>query len=350
MADAAERDARLPGRELSAAYHREVIAPAVAGIPHSAALLGWGSDVLGYDTERSTDHGWGPRLRIFVDARYVDDVAARVAEATPETFRGWPTRFGWDDVPPRSWCEVSTLQTWLVEQLGFVPATPVATLDWLLTPQQRLLEVTAGPVFHDDGGDLSRVREVLEWYPRQVWLWLLACQWRRISQEEAFVGRTAEVGDDLGSRIVTARLARDLMRLGFLIERRYTPYGKWLGTAFAALGCAGDLGAPIRRALAAADHVERERGLAAAYEVVAGLHNDLGLTAPVDASTRTYHGRPYRVLHADRFVAACRERITDPELRRLPLVGSVDQFIDSTDVLSDAERPRRLRAVFAAGT
>ncbi|HWD74857.1 MAG TPA: DUF4037 domain-containing protein, partial [Solirubrobacteraceae bacterium] len=46
-------------------------------------------------------------------------------------------------------------------------------------------------------------------------------------------GRCAEAGDELGSAVVTARLARDLMRLCLLMRRRYPPYSKWLGTAFA---------------------------------------------------------------------------------------------------------------------
>ena len=54
---------------------------------------------------------------------------------------------------------------------------------WLSTPQQRLLEVTAGAVFHDDEGELTATREALAWYPDELWLWLLACQWRRIDQE-----------------------------------------------------------------------------------------------------------------------------------------------------------------------
>jgi hypothetical protein len=84
-----------------------------------------------------------------------------------------------------------------------------------------------------------------------VWRWLLASQWRRIAQEEAFVGRAAEVGDDLGSRVVTARLVRDLMRLCLLLERAYAPYSKWLGSAFARLDAAGEVGPWLAIALAA---------------------------------------------------------------------------------------------------
>ena len=111
--------------------------------------------------------------------------------------------------------------------------------------------MTAGAVFHDPDGDLKHVRSKLEWYPNDIWLWLLACQWRRIAQEEAFVGRTAEVDDELGSRILTARMVRDLMRLCFLIERRYAPYSKWLGSAFQNLHMAPRLASHLDAALEA---------------------------------------------------------------------------------------------------
>ena len=140
--------------------------------------------------------------------------------------------FGWDEVAVQHHVNVVPLEEWLESHLGFDPQVDITVRNWLTTPQQLLLEVTAGAVFHDPDGDLKRVRNKLEWYPNDIWLWLLACQWRRIAQEEAFVGRTAEVGDELGSRILTARIVRDLMRLGFLIEQRYAPYNKWLGSAF----------------------------------------------------------------------------------------------------------------------
>ena len=38
-------------------------------------------------------------------------------------------------------------------------------------------------------------RSHLSWYSDQVWRYVLACQWMRLSQEEPFVGRCGEVGD-----------------------------------------------------------------------------------------------------------------------------------------------------------
>ena len=259
-----DRVALTPGLRLSERFYTQVIAPQLAGVPHSAALLGWGSDVLGYDTERSTDHGWGPRVLIFTDAQ--------VAEPDlPASFDGVPVRFGWAGVPPRSWVTVTRLDQWLRGQLGTDATGGLDVLDWLLVPQQRLLGVTAGAVFADQTGALAAVRSRLEWYPDEVWRWMLACQWHRIAQEEAFVARTAEVGDTTGSTVVAARQVRELMRLALLLARRYAPYQKWLGTAFARI--AHDDGLPDALACAVTGD---QHALGAAYLAVAGRQDSPG--------------------------------------------------------------------------
>lgn len=148
------------------------------------------------------------------------------------------------------------------------------------------------------------------------------------------------MGDELGSAIVTARLVRGLMLLCLLMDRRYPPYGKWLGSAFARTPQAPALTPVLTAALAATDWRTREHHLTRAYEIVAATHNQLGLTDPVDPATRLYHTRPFQVLHAERFTTALTARITDPTIRTLPTIGNVDQFIDSTDVLSHPERTR----------
>ena len=208
-----------------------------------------------------------------------------------------------------------------------------------------MAEVTAGAVFHDDPGELSRVRAALSWYPQDVWLYVLSCQWRRISQEEAFPGRCAEAGDELGSAVVIARLVRDLMCLWLLMNRRYPPYSKWLGSAFAQVPGAAELGGSLAAALSAASWPDRERHLGRAYAAVAEAHNGLGLSEPLDTNTRLYYDRPFQVLDAGRFAVALADAITDPAIRRLPPIGAADQFMDSTDALGDL---RYSRAVITA--
>ncbi len=340
----------VPGRELSRAFYEEVVGPLVGDVEHSAALLGWGSDVLGFDTERSTDHGWGPRVRVFVHASEVERVRSAVEVGLPDEFRGWPTRYGWDAVPVSSHVKVRPLGEWLERHLGYDARAGLTTLHWLTTPQQLLSEITSGEVFWDGTGELEPLRQALAWYPEDVWRWLVGCQWWRIDQEEPFVARTAEVGDELGSRIVAARLARDAMRLGFLLERRYAPYAKWLGSAFARLDCATDVGPALERMLAANDLAARESAWVEAIEALARRHNALGLTAQLEPTVRNFHSRPFRVIDAGRFAAACIESVSDSWLRELPRVGAIDQLVDSTDVLSVGEAARRLACFYGSTT
>jgi Domain of unknown function (DUF4037) len=208
--------------------------------------------------------------------------------------------------------------------------------------------VTRGGVFHDPAGELKAVRAALAWYPDDVWLWLLACQWRRLDQEEPFVGRTAQVGDEIGSRVMAARLIRDLVRLCFLLERRYAPYSKWLGSAFRELESYEDVAPHLLDALAATGYERREAGLVAAFVAVAERHNSLAPTMRVGTDVGLFHERPFRVLGSGRFVDACLERITDPGLRALPLVGSIDQLADSTDLLSKPAVVAPARAFYNA--
>jgi len=347
----------VPGLRLARDFYAMVVGPLLeeqfSQVPYSAALLGPGSEVAGFDSPRSTDHDWGPRLRIFLpdsDAdRHASALTAMLASRLPESFRGYPVAFPVTREPggpARHRVQVIGLGTWLTSHLGFDPRHAVTLLDWLATPAQRLAEFTTGEVFHDGPGELSRARDTMAWYPHDVWLYLLACQWQRIGQEEAFPGRCAEAGDDLGSAIVTARLARDLMRLCLLMHRRYPPYSKWLGTAFARLPGTAGLAASLAAALSAGSWPAREQHLREAYETVAALHNHLGLTPPLDTRTRGFYDRPYQVIDAARFTAVLREAITDPQIRRLPPAGAIDQFVDSTDAAGDL---RFLRVCAVAG-
>ncbi|MCP3805591.1 DUF4037 domain-containing protein [Allokutzneria sp. A3M-2-11 16] len=338
----------IPGVQLSERLYREAVHPLLSRhfpeLPHTAALIGPGSEVLGFDTARSTDHDWGPRLQLFVrtDAERVSEA---LAEHLPATIAGFPTNLvpvgdhGTRHMRPvgepgeriRHGVVVTDLGSWLMERLGFDPRNGVGTRDWLATPTQVLAEITGGAVFHDGLAELEPVRRRLAWYPDDVWRYALACQWQRISQEEPFVGRCAEVGDELGSAVVAARLVRDLMRLCLLLNRIYPPYSKWLGSAFARLPCAEQLTPVLTAALTGEHH------LAAACEAVAALHNASGLTEPLDTRTRPFHDRPYRVLGAERFAEAL---MAGTALGGLPLTGTVDQIVDNTDVLAHPARWR----------
>lgn len=344
----------LPGLELAELFYRQVVAPildtALRGVAYSAALIGYGSEVQGFDTVRSIDHAWGPRLQVFLA---VEDFQARAQRLEadldrrlPARFRGYPVRFSFPDgAPVRHWVHVNDLRAFFTDQLGADPAQGLSVRDWLMVPTQLLRELTGGVVFHDGLRLLESYRSALAWYPDDVWRYVLACQWMRLSQEEPFVGRCGEVGDDLGSAVVAARQVRDLMKLCLLMHRVYPPYSKWLGTAFSALLCAPQLTPLLSSALSARNWQEREQHLSPAYEFAASMHNSLGLTEALDVKVRHFHTRPFLVLDAYRFTDALVASIGDPALSALPPVGAIDQYVDSTDVTDRNHVDRRIRYI-----
>lgn len=357
----------VPGLRLSRLFYEEAVRPildaAFPDLPHSAALLGHGSEVLGFDDPQSTDHHWGPRLQLFLneqDYRQFDsNIREILSNRLPINFMGYSTNFGEPDdegvqllegvisSPINHRVEISTIKLFFEDILHFNPYCEITVLDWLLFPQQELLGITTGEVFFDGLNELNSLRHKFAYYPEDVWLYLLSAQWMKIAQEEAFVGRCGDIGDELGSQIIAVRLVRELMKLCFLLEKTYAPYSKWLGMAFARLQCSKELIPVLEQILSSDACKERETGLSHAYEIVGNLHNSLGVTEYVEAKISRYHGRPYLVIHAKRFAEAARSAIKDENVRAISVsIGSVDQFVDSTDALMDIKLLRKLRTIF----
>ncbi|MHB0874604.1 MAG: DUF4037 domain-containing protein [Anaerolineae bacterium] len=357
----------VPGLELSRRFYAEAVQPLLERrfprLRYSAARLDFGSDVLGFDTPRSMDHDWGPRLTLFLAPEDLpvqgEAIGRTLADELPAEVCGIPARFHrdrgsgtrWldarDQGPTEPWVNLETVSGFCQQYLGIDPGRDLEERDWLAMPAQRLRTIASGAVYHDGLGELEPLRQRLRWYPHDLWLYLLACQWRRIDQEEPFVGRCGEAGDELGSRLVAARQAVELMRLCFLMERRYPPYMKWLGTAFSRLGCYEEVGPSLAAALASAGWQERQEHLGRAYLAVGRRHNALGITDPLPLAVTPFFDRPYLVLHSGDFVDAIYDRITSPPVLALPrYLGAVWQFADSTDALDSIPACRAAAAVY----
>lgn len=335
------------GVELNREFYREVVGPIVGSYPHAACLLGEGSDVLGFDTEMSMDHDWGPRLQILVlDQDVIGPIQARLQTKLPRAFQGFPVFYGMneDGTTHMDSSESSRYRVQVCESFGFFRSllgidfdNPVTPSDWLRIPQQKLLEANAPSVYTDQIG-LEAFRQRFQYFPNDVWLYLLASLWQRVGQEEHLVARAGFVGDELGAKIIAARVVRDLMRICFLLERNYIPYPKWFGTAFSRLSC-GPLVAPLCEAvLACNDWQSRNDCFAPLYEAVAALQNGGRLCQPLPGKAQPFFGRPFAVIHLHSpFATALQKEILDPELKAMPLIGSRDIYSDSTDYLCGAQ-------------
>jgi len=349
----AVNDRVMSGAELSRRFYADVVAPLLAEamprLEYAAGRLGSGSDVLGLDDAMSRDHDWGCRLTLLVDEPdrdAVPEVIGLLDRGLPDAYLGYPVKF------PVTWApavthnvEVATVAKFATSRLGADPTRELSAFDWLILTGQSVLEVIAGPVFADRTTELARVREVLRWYPPDIERYVLAAGWQRLSQEMPMVGRTADRGDELGSRLLSTRLAGDLMWLAFAVSRQWPPYPKWRGTAFRALEVAADLAGPLTAAATALDWRGLESGLAQACDVLLGAQRARGLPAPPAAIT-PFWDRPYRTV--DQAVQqALLAGITDPQVAGLPAwIGSVEQWASSVDILASPARRSALRAAY----
>jgi hypothetical protein len=347
------------GIGLSQRFYENHVAPLLRehffDMPHAACRIGWGSEVLGYDTELSADHDYGPSVQILLAEESFPSTAQalmrRFDDDLPGTFEGWAVRFSRNVRPPKTnpdlgllgsdhGVELYTLSAWCGQFLRREFASSLTARDWLSYPEQFFLLVTAGAVFHDDLGELTALRDRLSYFPRDVWLYKLAAQWGRIAEERAYVGRTGDVGDEIGSRIIASRMVENIMRLGMLIERRYAPYPKWLGTAFARLDCAADVTPLLEQVLSAKNWQDRETSLLETCQFMAELQVRRDIPGAIAPSAGSLHGRPYRFIDSIKIGEALRAAIADDDVRSLPECGAADQFISSNYVLAAPDYTR----------
>ena len=360
----------MPGLELNRIFYIEAVKPILdrefPALQYSAALIGSGSEVLSFDTEMSSDHHWGPRVMLFFpdeDDYPREAIHEMLRQNLPYLVRGYSTNFepnysegdrgtllakSLEQGPVNHLVEMFSIRDYFQQYLGFDIHTELDAIDWLTIPQEKLRTVTAGAVYHDGIG-LQAVRERFSYFPPDVWLYLLLSGWTRLGQEEHLAPRAGYVGDEIGSTIIASRLVRDIMNLCFLMEKTYTPYSKWFGTAFAKLDCADELTPILRNVQRGETWQEREKHLCEAYEYVAQMHNALGITEKIPAKVSSFHGRPFKVIHSWRFEEAIREEIRDPILKEISgkrCIGSIDQFSDSVDLRCSATLRIELRALY----
>ncbi|NUR73092.1 MAG: DUF4037 domain-containing protein [Hamadaea sp.] len=338
----------MKGIDLSRSFAADVVEPLLRqhfpDLPYATARLGSGSDVLGLDDETSRDHDWGCRLTLLLPAAEqdrVEAVRAFLEQELPEAYAGHPVRFPvtWNQSESHQ-VEVATVADFARSRLG--ARTPLTTKGWLTVTGQGVLEVTAGPVFTDTTGELAPLRESLRWYPDQVDRFVLATSWIRIGMRMSFIGRTAQRGQPLQSRIISSALAGDLMELSYLVHRKWAPYAKWRE---ARLPARDELAPALNTLLTADDWRDRERAVLDAAELLLKVQRDYGRPGPETAAARFYD-RPQWTID-EQVPFSLLAEVTDEGLRKLPYgMGSVGQWADCDSLLSNPDNRAELSVIY----
>jgi hypothetical protein len=327
----------IPGLQLNEGFYREIVAALLAehfpSIRYSAALMGYGSDVLGFDTAISMDHNWGPRMQIFLSS---DDLIAHGRDIVdcfqfnlPFQYMGFPTNFctprydGTQSMeettrrPINHLIEVTSVESYFKDYLGLDSVDDVAPIEWTRLEDQKLLEVTSGEVFHDGLGYLTETRRRFAFYPMDVLLFRLAKLWKTIEENEPLVGKTIELKTYDGTKILAAVLVETCIKVCMYLGGKYLPYRKWLFRSFQTTRVYPEVYPLCMNVLSETLPGAIEDQLCKLYEKVVEIHNRDVRLPRLENRTRYFFNRPYKVIFAESIMEKLRAQISNPEIAGL---------------------------------
>ena len=344
----------VKGLDLCRRYFHEVGLPALREhFPEwldraACGLIGPGSDVFGYDDEISRDHNWGPRFWVVLSPEDYAAVGERMeasllSELPPEfeghRIRGFPPRKG-----ERHVC-VRDVREMCESMLGYADV-PEGDVAWLGIAEHRLFELQSGEVWHDPQRLLVGLRERTSYFPEMVWRKRMAFFWEGLFFADNFV-RCAVRGERVGEQMYLGWALYCIMRLAFMLNRRYTPYRKWLHRAFRELPRLADELEPMLAQMMDGESAQAKRdAFRAALDVLGRATNELGIIEPQPLDGDPAYLDSGAGFNCYGFATAIQETITGPLSKLAYHDGAPDQWAFDLGTAKPLGYPEIVRALF----
>ncbi len=196
----------------------------------ACGFFGYGSECLGMDDDYSRDHHFGLRVNMLLPSEVFaargEAILTTLAQKLPETYRGVSLRSGHEKgagVSPES------LEGFLTRTIGITHA-PQTSAEWLNMPEEDIIHIINGEVWHDPSGRFSAIRAVLGgYYPDDVWKRRIAHWCRYFSGMGLYPMKRAILRENwVYATTALGRTMKWAMELAFLLNRTYFPYDKWV--------------------------------------------------------------------------------------------------------------------------
>ena len=240
----------MKGLELAEKYYetygRPMLETKFANIMDQTAvgLVGQGSECLGFDDEISMDHDYGPSFCIWLPRDVYEKYGAKMQaeyDALPQEFMGFAGRVIEEHGQGR--VGVLCLEDFYAEILEH-DAVPVTNREWLDLAEENLATATNGRVFEDRLGRFSAIRdELLQYYPREVWLRRLVQSIAKAAQSGQYnYARAMKRGERIAAEIALTEFIRESMKIVYLLNRKYAPYDKWMHRGMRDLDACSEIG------------------------------------------------------------------------------------------------------------
>jgi len=206
-------------------------------LPYLATgLLGSGSECMGYDDDISRDHDFEPGFCIFLPSESIvprrdEFLLERAYSALPKEYMG----FKRSPLSPVGGNRhgVIRISDFFETKTGDKDGE-LTMQGWFSISEQFLLEATGGKVFEDKFGLLTEIRQKLSYLPEDVRLKKLAGNLLIAAQSGQYnYQRCIKRGDTGAAQMCITEFANAVLKVIFLLNRKYIPYYKWV---FRALG------------------------------------------------------------------------------------------------------------------
>ncbi len=218
------------------------------------ALVGSGSECLGYDDDTSCDHDFYAGFCMLVP----DDIDSKTEFALERAYAKLPKEyrgFKREKLDP-----VGGNRHGVIKIGDFLEAKTgkrngiLTEQDWFFVPEQALLEVTGGKVFCDESGVFSEIRKKLEYFPEDIRLKKLAGNLLLMAQSGQYnYQRSVKRGHSASAQLAVFEFVRATLNVIFLLNKRYIPYYKWAFVALDELKILSNLHAPLEYLISSAN-------------------------------------------------------------------------------------------------
>ncbi|MDX1413312.1 MAG: DUF4037 domain-containing protein [Candidatus Promineifilaceae bacterium] len=200
-------------------------------------VFGYGSEVLRLDDEYSSDHHWGLRINALIPDYLVeirkDRMLQAVADNLPQSYRGHSLREGYTGV---AGLEIDSLEGFLKRTIGMI-SPPETYAEWLNIPEEDIIHVINGEIWHDASGCFTNIRRSFaNYYPEEVRLRRIAHWCRYFSGMGTYALKRALLrGNEYYAAVAFGKSIRWGVQLAFMLDKQYYPYDKWIMAMFSKL-------------------------------------------------------------------------------------------------------------------
>lgn len=211
---------RQTGLELGRELAHQVAQDIELNLPDLApymclALVGTGSECLGFDDAISEDPDFTKRCQLFLPAD--------IYETNKERLQSYFKNYAYGTVQVECISE-------FYQRYTLYPEGPQCEKEFRRVPQDLLCTATNGEVFLDNFGSFTHIRQrLLAYYPEDIRLRKIAYELNQLAQSGQYnLPRMLQRDDTIAASLALHQFVHHYMLLVHLFNKSYAPFYKWL--------------------------------------------------------------------------------------------------------------------------